>query len=105
MWGKFGQRNSMNKTEYVTELPDFYKISLNDKIDDLNIQFINEDMVQMTYNLKDQFVDNSAVPKIFIAAFTTSQARMMIYSRFLDPFGDQVLGFDTDSVWYVERER
>ena len=35
----------MKKTEYVTEPSKFYKILLNEKIDDLNIQFINEDMV------------------------------------------------------------
>ena len=60
------------KTEYVTESSKFYKILLDDNIDALNIQFINEDMVQMTYNLKEQFVDNSNKTNIFIAAFTTS---------------------------------
>ena len=102
LWGKFGQRNNMKQTKYVTEPADFYKILLDDSIDDLNIQFINEDMVQMTYNLKDQFVDNSNSTNIFIAAFTTSHARLMLYGV-LDKLGDQVLGFDTDSAWYVDR--
>ena len=92
----------MKKTEYVTEPSEFYKILLDDSIDDLNLQFINEDMVQMTYNLKDHFVDNSNSTNIFIAAFTTSHARMMLYDV-LDTLGDQVLGYDTDSVWYVDR--
>ena len=59
-------------------------------------------MVEMTYNLKDQFVDNSNNTSIFIAAFTTSRARAMY--EVLDTLGDQVLGFDTDSCWYIERE-
>ena len=52
LWGKFGQRNNMKKTEYVTEPSKFYKILLNEKIDDLNIQFINEDMVEMDLQLE-----------------------------------------------------
>ena len=102
LWGKFGQRNNMKKTEYVTTPSEFYKILLDDSIDDLSLQFINEDMVQMTYNMKDQFVDNSNSTNIVIAAFTTSHARMMLYGV-LDKLGDQVLGFDTDSAWYIDR--
>lgn len=93
----------MKQTKYVVEPSEFYKTLLDDSADDLHIQFINEDMVQMTYNLKDQFVDKSKDTNIFVAAFTTSHARMMLYGV-LDKLGDQVLGFDTDSAWYVERE-
>ena len=48
------------------------------------------------------FIDISKDTNIFIAAFTTSHARMMLY-EVLDKLGDQVLGYDTDSVWYIER--
>ena len=102
LWGKFGQRNNMKQHKYVTEPKEFYKILLNEKIDNLFIQFLTEDMVQMTYDLKNQFVDNSNDTNIFIAAFTTSHARLKLYDV-LDTLGEQVLGFDTDSVWYVQR--
>ena len=58
LWGKFGQRTNMSQTKYVTEVANFYEILLNDRLDNLNFQFINDEMVQMTYNFKDQFVDN-----------------------------------------------
>ena len=103
LWGKFGQRNNMKQTEYVMEPSEFYKILLDEKIDDLNIHFINEDMVEMTYNLKEHFIDNIKNTNIFIAAFTTSHARMMLYGV-LDKLGENVLGFDTDSCWYIEKE-
>lgn len=93
----------MKQTKYVTEPSEFYKILLDSKIDNLHIQFINDDMVQMNYDLKDNFVDNSNSTNIFVAAFTTSHARLMLYDV-LDKLGDQVLGFDTDSAWYIERE-
>ena len=49
----------MSQTKYVTDVSEFYEILLDDKLDNKNFQFINNDMVQMTYNSKDQFVDNS----------------------------------------------
>ena len=103
LWGKYGQRTNMTQTEYVTKPMDFYKILLNDTHDDINIQFLTKDMVQMNYNLKNQFVDNYNNINIPIAAFTTSHAREMLY-RVLDKVGTRVLGYDTDSCWFYERE-
>ena len=58
-------------------------------------------MVQMTYNLKDQFVDNSKNTDIYIECFTTSHARLMLYNK-LDYVKEKVLYFDTDSIIYVD---
>ena len=102
LWGKFGQRINQTQTEYVTEPTDFYKILLNQTHEDINVQFLTKGMVQMQYNLKDQFVDNYNNTNIFVAAFTTSHACEMLY-KVLDKLGDQVLGYDTDSCWYVDR--
>ena len=102
LWGKFGQRVNQTQTEYVTKPKNFYKILLNDANEDINIQFLTKEMVQMQFNLKNQFVDNYNNTNIFVAAFTTSHAREMLYGV-LDKLGDQVLGYDTDSCWFVER--
>ena len=102
LWGKFGQRVNQTQTEYVMEPKDFYKILLSDTHEDINVQFLTKDMVQMQYNLKNQFIDTCNNTNIFVAAFTTSHAREMLYGV-LDKLGDQVLGYDTDSCWYVER--
>ena len=101
LWGKFGQRSNMSQTKYVTEVSEFYEILLDDKLDNINFQFINDDMVQMTYNFKDQFVDNSNNTNIFIACFTTSHARLMLYDK-LNYLEKAVLYFDTDSIIYVD---
>ena len=101
LWGKFGQRNNMSQTKYVTDVSEFYEILLNDKIDNINFQFINDNMVQMTYNFKDQFVDNSNSTNIYVACFTTSHARLMLYDK-LDYLKEKVLYFDTDSIIYVD---
>ena len=91
----------MSQTKYVTEVSKFYEILPDDKLDNKNFQFINNDMVQMTYNFKDQFVDNSKNTSIYIACFTTGHARLMLYDK-LDYLNEKVLYFDTDSIIYVD---
>ena len=91
----------MAQTKYVTEASEFYELLLDNKLDNLNIQLINDDMVQMTYNFKDQFVDNSKNTNICIACFTTSHARLMLYNK-LDRLQEKVLHSDTDSIIYVD---
>ena len=103
LWSKFGQRINLTQIKYVTEPKEFYEILLDDIVDDLNIQFLTSDMVQMNYNIKNKFVDNHNNTNIFVAAFTTSHAREMLYNV-LNKLGDQVLGYDTDSCWYVDRQ-
>ena len=91
----------MSQTKYVTEVSEFYEILLDDKLDNKNFQFINDDMVQMTYDFKDQFVGNSKNTNVYIACFTTSHARLMLYNK-LDCLKEKVLYFDTDSIIYVD---
>ena len=101
LWGRFGIICNMSQTKYVTEVSEFYEILLDDKLDNKNFQFINDDMVQMTYNFKDQFVDNSKNTNVYIACFTTSHARLMLYDK-LDYLNEKVLYFDTDSIIYAD---
>ena len=101
LWGKFGQRSYMSQTKYATEVSKFYEILHDDKLDNKNFQFINNDMVQMTYNFKDQFIDNSKNTNVYIACFTTSHARLMLYNK-LDYLKEKVLYFDTDSIIYAD---
>ena len=91
----------MSQTKYVTEVSEFYEILLDDKLDNINFQFISDDMAQMTYSSKDQFVDNSKNTNVYIACFTTSHARLMLYNK-LDYLQEKVLYFDTDSIIYVK---
>ena len=94
LWGKFGQRCNMSQIKYVTEVSEFYELLLDDKLDNLNFQFINDDMVQITYNFKDQFVDNLKNINIYIVCCTTSHARLMLYDK-LDYLQEKVLYFHT----------
>ena len=60
-------------------------------------------MVQMTYDFKDHFINNSNNTNIYIACFTTSHARLMLYDDKLDYLQDKVLYFDTASnIQYID---
>jgi hypothetical protein len=37
LWGKFGQRQNMRETEYVTDVKRFYEILLDDRLDNIHI--------------------------------------------------------------------
>ena len=101
LWDKFGQRSNMSQTKYVTEVSEFYEILLDNKLDNTNFQFINDDMVQMTYNSKDQFVNHSKNTNIYITCFTKSHARLMLYNK-PDYLKEKVLYFDLDSIILVQ---
>ena len=96
IWGKFGQRSNRNQAKDVTKPTELYMILLGDTVSNLNIQFVNDDMVQMTYDFKDHFIDNSINTNICIACFTTSHAILMLYDK-LDYLQEKLLYFDTDS--------
>ncbi|GBN09109.1 hypothetical protein AVEN_221134-1 [Araneus ventricosus] len=101
LWGKFGQRKNMSQTEYVNKLEDFYRIILNDNIKDLNMMFMNDDCVEMNYTMEDAYVKDNFNTNIYIAAFTTSSARIRLY-KMMDKLGDKVLYSDTDSIVYID---
>ena len=99
LWGKFGQRTNMGKTEIVGDKAEFYKILLNDKYENIHWIDINKDKLQVSYTIKDKYVENDFNTSIAVASFTTSHARCRLYEA-LNILKEQVLYFDTDSVVY-----
>ena len=101
LWRKFGQRQNLTQTVYISDVKQWYKILLNDKIEISNTIFINENMVQVTYKYKEQYVIDSFSTNVYIAAFTTSNARLRLYDM-LDKLGKSVAYYDTDSIVYLD---
>ena len=59
-------------------------------------------MVEMRYQYKEEFVEESGRTNVVIAAYTTAQARLKLYS-YLEQLGLRTLYADTDSVVYTSR--
>lgn len=91
----------MSQSEYIVDPKRWYDILLDDKLDLSNCIFLNENMVQVTYKHKDVYVVDSTSTNIFIATFTTSNARLRLYDM-LDRLGEDIVYYDTDSVVYID---
>ena len=101
LWGKFGQRQNMGSTEYVTDPARFYELLLDDKLTDMNVEILTDEMVQVNYKHKDMFVEDTYNTNIYVAAYTTINARLRLYAM-LEKLGTAVLYCDTDSVIYID---
>ena len=100
LWGKFGQRLNMPKTEIISEKKKFHEIMLNDNYERQNFHFIDDERVEVTYKEKEDCIEKNYNTNIAIASFTTAHARLRLYHA-LETLNRQVLYMDTDSCVYV----
>ena len=100
LWGKFGQNPRKSQTRYIKSQKELYKLLIDDKIEEVDLNLISSEIVEATYKEKADHIPDQVSTNIAVAAFTTSHARLRLYSK-LEELGEQVLYFDTDSVVYV----
>lgn len=102
LWGKFGQRDNFSQTEYLSDPSEYFQL-MNDASENVkDVQIVNDNMVMIEKVKKEQHVQPCAITNVVIAAFVTAQARLKLYSV-LEPLGDRVCYFDTDSIIYKHR--
>ena len=63
-----------------------------------NIQFVNDECVEVYYTRGDDFIATSDKTNVVIAAFTTAHARLKLYPV-LERLQTRVLYFDTDLIF------
>jgi len=99
-WGKFGQRSNQTKTEIISKPKRWYQVLLDKKLEVDSIVFLTDDLVEVSYKKINEYVGHEYNTNIYIAAFTTSNARLRLYTM-LDNLGEKVVYYDTDSVFYI----
>ena len=99
LWGKFGQRTNLGKTEIIDKKSQFYEIILNEQYENINWIELGNNKMEISYQIKDKYVENDFNTNIAVACFTTSSARMRLYKA-LEYLDRQILYFDTDSCVY-----
>ena len=67
-----------------------------------NIHFVNDQCIEVYYTQGDEFVSTSDKTNVVIAAFTTAQAQLKLYSV-LECLQMRALYFNTDSVIFTSR--
>jgi len=99
LWGKFGQRPNMPKSEIVNDKAKWNKLMFGKKYTGQDFHLIDGDRAEITYKMATGDEEANYNTNIAIAAFTTAHARLRLYVA-LETLGDQVLYHDTDSVVY-----
>lgn len=102
-WGKLGQRENQQKVAVVHQPDELYQFLVNPAVIVSNILPINDSVLVVSYEFKEECYDILPTVNVCLAAFVTTQARLKLYN-YLEQLGDRVLYYDTDSVIYVSKE-
>lgn len=100
LWGKISQRGEYPSTRLLRNQTEFDDWVFDDKYHDKHIEFRNDHVIEVSYKNSDNRHKTNFNINPAIGAFTTSYARVRLYAA-LKTLGDQVLGYDTDSVFYA----
>jgi hypothetical protein len=103
LWGKFGQNTNKDKVEYVKTRARFFDILRDSHLNVKHYEILNDRIAEMRYSKANGCEDENASTNIYIAVYTTSNARMRLYNA-LERIGENILYFDTDSVMYIQKE-
>ncbi|KAJ8933580.1 hypothetical protein NQ318_015967 [Aromia moschata] len=99
-WGKLGQRENQAKTSIVTDPAEFFDIPSRPFIEVISVYPVNENTLVVNWQYKYEAYDVLPTVNVVLAAYTTSQARLKLYS-YLEKLDNRVLYHDTDSVIYI----
>ncbi|XP_060588537.1 uncharacterized protein LOC132743952 [Ruditapes philippinarum] len=102
-WGKFGQRSNLTQTTFIDDPVQFIDMMTSDQQEIKNVRFINDEAVQLDWAYNTDFIETSGRTNVVVAAYTTAQARLKLYS-YLQALGDRVLYCDTDSVVFTSSQ-
>ncbi|XP_070171517.1 uncharacterized protein [Polyergus mexicanus] len=99
-WGKFGQRSNLPNTEVVRTPQRFIALLTSAEHEITDILPVNDEVIYVSWRLRQEAVVSSPLTNVVIAAYTTAQARLTLYS-YLERLDRRVLYYDTDSCIYV----
>ncbi|XP_018576210.1 uncharacterized protein LOC108914802 [Anoplophora glabripennis] len=101
-WGKLGQRENQMKTSIVKDPSEFFDLLSGSFVEVHNIYPINENVLIVNWMYKEEAYDPLPTVNVALAAYTTAQARLKLYS-YLEMLEDRVLYYDTDSIIYISK--
>ena len=99
-WGKFGERSNRPTTVTVQDPTHLFRLITDTTIDINTIRVCTDDIMEVVHTSVEDNVVKGTKTNIFIAAFTTSNARLKLYESLDALQVDQVIYFDTDSIVY-----
>jgi hypothetical protein len=79
-WGKFGQRSNLPQIEYVSDPSVYFDLLTSDQQEVAGVNFVTDEVIEMRWKNKNQFVETCGRANFVLAAYTTAQARLKLYS-------------------------
>ncbi len=79
-WGKFGQRSNMQQVDIVEDPQVYFDKLTSDHEDVTVVNFVSDEAVEMRWKFKEDFVEANCKTNVVIAAYTTSLARLKLYT-------------------------
>lgn len=102
-WGKFGQDSSkFKKTEFISSPEKFFQILSDDSCEVDDALLIGEEIIQVKYNKRTDYMEESNSSNVIIASYTTAYARLELYDL-LSKLNERCLYFDTDSIIFTAK--
>ena len=92
----------MSKVKLVSEPQEYFDMLTADETEVIDASFVSDDVLELRYENKENFVEPNARTNVVITAFTTAHARLKLYSV-LEQLKERVLYYDTDSVIYTSK--
>jgi len=92
----------MVQSTYISDPDIYFDMMTSDSQDIKDVKFVSDDMVRMDWSYAHDFVEASGRTNVVVAAYTTAQARLKLYS-YLERLGTRALYCDTDSVVFTVR--
>jgi len=103
LWGKFGQRSNLQQTEVVRSRETLLKLLTCPDKEVLSILPVNDETLYANWQYREEAVTAAPHTSVVIAAYTTAQARIELYSH-MEKLGTRLLYCDTDSCIFVKDE-
>ncbi|KAL6433562.1 hypothetical protein ACFW04_006565 [Cataglyphis niger] len=97
-WRKFGQRSDLPNTK-VVRTPQRLTLLTSAEHEITDILLVNDEVVYVSWQMRQDAVVPSPLTNVVIAAYTTTQACLKLYS-YLERLDRRVLYYDTDSCIY-----
>lgn len=90
------------KTQYITEPVKYFDLLTSDEQNVLDVGFVNDEMMRIQWVYTDEFMQNTGRTNVIIAAYTTAQDRLKLYS-YLENLDRRILNADIDSIVFTTK--
>ncbi|KAH7697592.1 hypothetical protein AAVH_35324, partial [Aphelenchoides avenae] len=104
LWGRFSMRNNLTKSEIIESPAKFAELVHDARFDVHSADMVSDTAAFVKYSHRDEFVEENSSSNIFVSLWTTSAARLILYShmeKVQTTPGCELLYTDTDSIIFV----